>query len=195
MIVQTVSDFDSFCAGLIVLEALFDSKVHMTLPAFKDTRKPNNHLWNTAEDTLLKSFIDRYPHNWQLITEMFNSYNPHMSGDRRSVRECVERWREKWAPPDRPKFASDASVNGAEETPPPTSSQPPATPSQITTRGVKRLASVSVSSPTSNNATAMGSEPKKRRRHLLIQDSIRRVAKRKAEAVQKQNGVLLFQYV
>ena len=50
----------------------------------------------------------------------------------------------------------------------------------MTTRGVKRLASASISSP-----VAHSSESKKRRRHILLQESMRRAAKKRAEAAQK----------
>jgi hypothetical protein len=50
----------------------------------------------------------------------------------------------------------------------------------MTTRGVKRLASASISSEVVHN-----SESKKRRRHILLQESMRRAAKKRAEAAQK----------
>jgi hypothetical protein len=56
---------------------------------------------------------------------------------------------------------------------------------QMTTRGVKRLASVSVGGHASPGGS--GSEPKKRRRHNLMFDAIRKAAK-KREQNQKANG-------
>ena len=54
----------------------------------------------------------------------------------------------------------------------------------MTTRGVKRLASASISSPI-NQGVVHSSESKKRRRHILLQESMRRAAKKRAEAAQK----------
>ena len=50
----------------------------------------------------------------------------------------------------------------------------------MTTRGVKRLASASISSEVVHSG-----ELKKRRRHVLLQESMRRAAKKRAEAAQK----------
>lgn len=162
---------------------LFDSKNHIPQPSFKDARKPpSTHLWNTVEDSLLKSFADRFNGNWSLIAEMFNGQNQSISNDKRSVRECYERWKELDA-----KAKGIDLTNATEGTPPPATSAPPATPNQITTRGVKRLASVSVSSPTAGSTTPSSTEAKKRRRHVVIQDSIRRAAKKRVELQQKQN--------
>ena len=55
---------------------------------------------------------------------------------------------------------------------------------QMTTRGVKRLASASISSP-ANQGVIHSSESKKRRRHILLQESMRRATKKRAEANQK----------
>lgn len=61
----------------------------------------------------------------------------------------------------------------------------PAARDQMTTRGVKRLASVSVGGIASPGGSAH--EPKKRRRHNLMFDAIRKAAK-KREQNQKATG-------
>ena len=144
----------------------------------KDARKRGaDHLWSPSDDGLLKSFIDKYPNNWTLISECFNSFRPTISIDRRTPRDCLERWKEKWGseirqrPSDSPMVTEDAM---------------PAS-SQMTTRGVKRLASGSISSP-SITGMVPGSEPRKRRRHMLVQESIRKAAKKRAESAQKAIG-------
>jgi len=54
----------------------------------------------------------------------------------------------------------------------------------MTTRGVKRLASASVSSP----STAFTSDARKRLRHGSLSDAVRRTAKKRADAAQKAQG-------
>lgn len=141
----------------------------------KDPRKRGaDHLWSASDDTLLKSCIDRYPHNWALISECFNALRLTISVDRRTPRDCLERWKEKWGPDirQRPTESSAGTEEGV------------SSGSQMVTRGVKRFASASVSTPNPANI-AFGSEPRKRRRHLLVQESIRKTMKRRAEIAQK----------
>jgi chromatin modification-related protein VID21 len=149
----------------------------------KDPRKRGaDHLWSPNDDALLKSFIDKYPNNWSLISECFNASRHTISIDRRTPRDCLERWKEKWGPEIRQRPTDSSMV--AEATPGPTSSQ-------MTTRGVKRLASASVSTP-STMCVVPGSEPRKRRRHMLVHESIRKAAKKRAESAQKAIGNGMF---
>lgn len=146
----------------------------------KDPRKRGaDHLWSSNDDALLKSFIDKYPNNWALISECFNASRLTISTDKRTPRDCLERWKDKWGIDSRQR-PSEASAM-VEDTPPPT-------PSQMTTRGVKRLASASVSGPNSV-AGAAGSEPRKRRRHALVIETIRKAAKKRADLAQKALGM------
>ena len=138
-------------------------------------RKPSDHMWSPNDDALLKSFIDKYPYNWYLIAECFNASRVTTSMDKRSPRDCLERWREKWG--------SELRLRQTEAGGAPTEITSPST-SQMTTRGVKRQA---VASPT-NGIAAPGTEPRKRRRHLLMQDTIRKYAKKRIETLQKANG-------
>ncbi|KAG6845239.1 hypothetical protein H0H87_012231 [Tephrocybe sp. NHM501043] len=138
----------------------------------KDIRKRSEHLWTDVDDGLLKSLCERYPNNWALISECFNASRLTISTDKRTPRDCLDRWREKWGPETR-RLPDSSSV--IEATPPPT---------QMTTRGVKRLASVSVSGASPGGMLA-GSEPRKKRRHALVMDTIRKANKKRAEALQK----------
>ncbi|KAG6917780.1 hypothetical protein DXG01_001052 [Tephrocybe rancida] len=140
----------------------------------KDIRKRTDHLWSSADDVLLKSLCDRYPNNWALISECFNASRLTISTDKRTPRDCLDRWREKWGPETR---RLPDNLLATEATPPPTSTQ-------MTTRGVKRLASASVSSTTPGGLPA-GSEPRKKRRHALVLDTIRKAGKKRAETLQK----------
>lgn len=144
----------------------------------KDPRKRGaDHLWSASDDALLKSSIDKYPNNWALISECFNACRLTISIDRRTPRDCLERWKEKWGPEIRQRPGDSPMV---------TEDSTPAS-SQMTTRGVKRLASVSISTP-STVGVIPGSEPRKRRRHQLVQESIRKASKKRAELMQKALG-------
>lgn len=134
---------------------------------------------------LLKSLTERYPGNWQLICDSFNSSRLAMSADKRSPWDCLERWRLKWG----------TSSHQAQGTPSELTPQAPSpeTPSQMTTRGVRRLASANVNAAnravSSGPANVSNSDTKKRRRHNLMYDTIRKAGK-KREATQKANGML-----
>jgi len=125
--------------------------------------------------------VERYSTNWPLIAECYNSSRLTTPTERRTFVDCAERWKERWGSERKLQIAdiSTAPSNEDLSTPGNISSSP------MTTRGVKRLASVSVSSA---QGVPMGSEPKKRRRHALLQDSIKRAAKKRQEAMQKMLG-------
>ncbi|KAH7908579.1 hypothetical protein BJ138DRAFT_1157329 [Hygrophoropsis aurantiaca] len=152
----------------------------------KDTKKRVEHVWSPNEDTLLKTLVERYPNNWSLIADSFNSSRVTISVDKRTPWECLERWNSRWGSGNRagpssglPDISSPATKD---ETPPPAT---PSSQAQMTTRGVKRLASISVAqSQASGAGTGQTSDAKKRRRHALMYDTIRKTAK-KRETAQK----------
>ncbi|KAK1231486.1 chromatin modification- protein VID21 [Marasmius sp. AFHP31] len=140
-------------------------------------RRSLDHLWSANDDTLLRSLIDKYPNSWDLIAECFNATRKAVATDVRTSRDCQERWRELWEQEQiRQRQEAGSAIDA---TPPPASSS-----TGMATRGVKRLASASVSSTIGPVA---GSETKRRRRHILIQDTVRKAVKKRAEAVQKAN--------
>lgn len=143
-------------------------------------RKSSDYMWSPNDDALLKSCIDKYPYNWYLIAECFNASRVTISTDKRSPRDCLERWREKWGSEHRLRQA-EANATPMEGNASPSTSQ-----NQMTTRGIKRQAGASVASP--NGIAAPGAEPRKRRRHLLVQDTIRKYTKKRIETLQKANG-------
>lgn len=143
-------------------------------------RRGIDHVWSASDDALLKSFIDRYSNNWALISECFNASRLTISTDKRTPRDCLERWKEKWGPETRQRPA-DITPATAEDAP------ALHTSNQMTTRGVKRMANTGPTSIATANLVS-GAEPKKRRRHMLIQDSIRKAAKKRAELAQKMIG-------
>ena len=141
------------------------------------------HLWTSADDTLLKTIADRHPDNWKLIAESFNSSRFTIGTDKRTDADCYERWKEVFAQPMLKGMAD------APENPTPPSTPAPMTSPTMTTRGIKRSHQASISISTGPLATA--SEPKKRRRHQLIHDSMRKTAKKKADAIQKAGTSIL----
>ncbi|KAA1471081.1 hypothetical protein DENSPDRAFT_929284 [Dentipellis sp. KUC8613] len=131
--------------------------------------------WPPEDDLLIKRLAEKYPRNWGLIADVFNSTRGAISTEKRRDWECRERYRLKWLVNER----GDRDANSAQSS----STSAPARPQpQMTTR--KRLASVSVSAAPNNGASAPPVESKKRRRHVLMHDTIRKGMK-KREASQK----------
>ncbi|KAH7927096.1 hypothetical protein BV22DRAFT_1118490 [Leucogyrophana mollusca] len=152
----------------------------------KDAKKRAEHIWSPNEDTLLKTMVERYPNNWTLVADSFNSSRVTISIDKRTPWECFERWNSRWGGINRagpssipPDISSPATYDG---TPPPTA---PSSQAQMTTRGVKRLASISVAQGQgTGGGSGQSSDTKKRRRHALMFETIKKVAK-KRDATQK----------
>ncbi|KAI0748317.1 hypothetical protein C8Q80DRAFT_731689 [Daedaleopsis nitida] len=149
----------------------------------RDVRKRNaeHHndavVWTPVEDALLKQAVERYPYNWSLIAEAFNSSRVTISTDRRTGWECLERWREK--------FSAQARVDASEDNSPAAASTS-ASASHMTTRGLKRSANQALSA-SSGSSNANSNEPRKRRRHTAMYEQLRKAAK-KREAVQRNAG-------
>lgn len=145
----------------------------------KDGKKRSEHLWSSDEDTLLKILVERYPNNWLLVADSFNSSRVTISTDKRTPWECFERWSSRFGNGHRLHPDVNSPVN-TERTPPPASTS---AQGQMTTRGVKRLASMSVTQNQSPGA-GLTSDTKKRRRHTFMYETMRKAAK-KREAAQK----------
>lgn len=156
----------------------------------KDAKRRAEHAWAVEEDALLRRLVDKYPSNWSLVADAFNSSRVTASIDKRTSWECFERWSVRHAAnrlgPSHSDVNSPANLDG---TPPPT---PSASPVQMTTRGIKRLANMSI---VQNQSTSLGanisSDMLKRRRHTVMYETIRKVAK-KREAAQKASSSLSF---
>lgn len=133
--------------------------------------RSGDFTWTSQDDALLKQMVEKYANNWFLISDAFNSLKGTISTDRRSPADCFERYRGRNPTED-------------DHRPPP---QTPTT--QMTTRGTKR--SMSLVSTSAVAISALGGlhsgEPKRRRRHNLMYDSIRKATK-KREAAQKQSS-------
>ncbi|TFK55158.1 hypothetical protein OE88DRAFT_1005609 [Heliocybe sulcata] len=156
---------------------------YMAPPAPKDAKKRvTEYPWTANEDSLLKSLADKFPNNWQLVAECFNSSWIVHSPDKRMPWDCYERWCTKWGSGSTLRELSETSHR---DMPPP----PP--PGQMTTRGIKRSASA-MQSPTSPNPNiaalsgplVLNTDNRKRRRHQLMSETMKKAAKRR-EAAQK----------
>ncbi|KAI0065418.1 hypothetical protein BV25DRAFT_1821819 [Artomyces pyxidatus] len=133
-------------------------------------------FWTNQDDLLLKRLVEKYPKNWGLISDTFNSTRGAISTERRTDWECKERFKARWIGKDR------ADKDFGQEAVTPTSARPV---SQMTTR--KRMASISTAAPSGTPAPTISSESRKRRRHALLFDTIRKVVK-KREATAKANA-------
>jgi chromatin modification-related protein VID21 len=144
-------------------------------PTLTARGKTSDLIWTPQDDATLKQLAEKYPNNWILVAEAFNTLRVSASIDKRSPLDCYERWRTRFG----------GATAEDEHRPPP---QTPTT--QMTTRGTKRSMSTNVAAAASAG-TPGGSqaEPKKRRRHNLMFDTIRKAAK-KREAAQKANGMV-----
>lgn len=143
-------------------------------------------LWTQNDDNLLKQLVDRYSANWPLVAECYNSSRLTTTTERRTSVECMERWKERWSNEKRMQ-AAETSIPMPSSDDAGSSMLSSSSQSQVTTRGVKKLTSSSV---TSIQGVQVGGE-KKRRRHYLLQDSIKRAAKKRTDAVQKMLGISL----
>ena len=148
----------------------------------RDVRKRNaDHqndavAWTPAEDALLKQAVEKYPYNWHLIADFFNSMRVTISTDKRTAWECLERWREKFSAQARADAADDNAAASASTS---------AAASHMTTRGHKRSATQAVTA--SGGSSGSSNEPRKRRRHAAMHDALRKSA-RKREVQQKNSG-------
>jgi chromatin modification-related protein VID21 len=144
----------------------------------RDSAKRGDTLWSLQDDLLLRNLAEKYPKNWGLVADLFNSFRGAIALEKRADWECKERYRLRWLGKERNEreFMQDGSSSS-------TSIRPPQ--SQITTR--KRMASVSSSVMSVGPVQSATFEPRKRRRHTLMFETLRKVVK-KRDAAQKAAG-------
>lgn len=161
---------DSTLTGLFdgARPQLEDDSVLSTAPRDPGRRQIDGN-WTPAEDELLRSLEEKYPRNWALIADAFNTARAAIAAERRADWECKERFKLK--------FRNRPEESAAEEPPTPVSatSRP-----QVTTR--KRLAS-----QTARDAPAApgAAESHKRKRHSYVSDAIRKATKRRESALKQ----------
>ena len=142
-------------------------------------KKVADLYWSTQDDLLLKRLVEKYPRNWGLIADSFNSSRAAISTEKRLDWECKERYYVRWLGGDRVDAGSAVPEGSPMVTP--VRPQP-----QMTTR--KRLASVTTAATSAASVPAPSNEAKKRRRHALMYDTIRKAIKKKESNIQKNNG-------
>ena len=125
-------------------------------------------VWTVQDDAILRSLIEKYSPNWVLIADAFNSCRVTVSTEKRLPLDCFLRWN-RWR---------DAS---AQEEPPAT---PQAPTTQMTTRGIKRSFSTAMSASVNLTPTTPQVTDPKKRRHSVMQEALRKAA-RKRDAAQK----------
>lgn len=160
----------------------------------KDNKKRLDHAWNVQEDAILKSFVEKYPSNWILVADSFNSARVTTSIDKRTPWECFERWNLKFGmkPNNVPGHADVTSPLGADGTPPPATPSGSMQQAQMTTRGVKRLANVNVAHGQAGVGVTISSDTIKRRRHSLMYETIRKTAKKREATLKAASSTFLF---
>jgi chromatin modification-related protein VID21 len=144
-------------------------------------KRSADHLWNTGEDMLLRALCERYPGNWRLVCDSFNSSWTPAPLDKRSPWDCYERWRIRWGPSKEQAQGTPSEVGV------PQSPALEGGASHMTTRGVKRLASVTAPRATTVMPVTTGDSSKKRRRHMAVFDTVRKAVK-KRDATARSNG-------
>ena len=153
----------------------FALQLHASTLKDKDARRRgNDHLWTANDDAVLKQLVDRYSTNWALIAECYNSSRLTTPTERRTPNDCAERWKERWNVERKLQMSEPTPSAGEDGNVAGTSAQ-----NQVTTRAVKRLASASVSVAQGVNVAG----ERKRRRHYLLQESIKRAVKKRADAI------------
>ena len=176
--------FDGGKPSLLILD---DDVILPGTPRDPARRATTDALWTYQDDLLLKQLVEKYPKNWGLVADLFNSSRGAISLEQRADWECKERYRSRWLGKDRGETDFTPVAPSAQDGPSSsTSTRPPQ--SQITTR--KRMASVSSSTVNTTPISATNFEPRKRRRHVLIFETMRKCA-RKREAAQKASCTYL----
>ena len=146
-------------------------------------KRPREIPWSIAEDNSLKNLVEKYPHNWMRIAETLNGTHVRTRADRRGPFECYERFRTKYGA--RVATPAPTGEEASTSAKPPEPAQSPVTPtapvSQVMmTRGIKRAAGTmaQAQNPLTVNTTPTV-ESRKRRRHYLVFETMRKVAKKR----------------
>lgn len=158
----------------------------------------------------MKMLTDRYPSNWRLVADALNSSRIRTSIDLRTPQECFEKWRSKYGLPTRsmlpPGVHPATPFIGYEEnstsnhigadTPPPQTPSMPATTPQMTTRGVKRLATSAAQNALNLTVnTGMGTvEARKRKRHFIIYDAVRKTMTKRQKLRKQDEGMSILKH-
>lgn len=134
-------------------------------------RRLPDHTWTPQDDTVLKQLVERYPNNWVLIAEAFNTARVTIPTEKRTWMECRDRYVARFMTP-----------GGGGEDPHAAVQSPTVT---MATRGTKRASSAATPAPGPNPTDY------KRRRHNLMHETIRKAVKKREQAQKAQGTVVI----
>ncbi|KAK5461027.1 RNA polymerase II transcription elongation factor SpEAF [Exophiala xenobiotica] len=151
----------------------------MPTQAFFETRSSSQ--WTHAEDDELRKLVKDYSYNWSLISSCLTPRSSYTSGaDRRTPWECFERWIGlEGLPADMSKTAYFKTYSGRIE------AAGRHVAAQI--EEAQRRAGANVQIPARKRTTQpVRVERKRTQRHLAMLDAMRKLAKKRETALQKQ---------
>lgn len=150
--------------------------------------------WSPDEDQLLKQIVERYPGNWTLIADVFNSSRVTISTDKRTAWDCLARWDAKWnegrilAPgnvPTTPGISAEGSLDL-------TSFPGPIPPTPVSSQTMWMMTRKRSAGQLNLSLNDQQVESRKRRRHNHMHDAMRKSAKKRES--NKQNGRLFSEF-
>lgn len=160
------------------------SEYQMPLQTFFENRHPSQWTW--AEDDELKQLVREYQYNWSLIASMLSSKSLYSSAaERRTPWECFERWIHlEGLPADMQKTHYFRAYNNRLEAAQRSllaqvqqqAAQPPPAPGSTATP-VRQLR---------RSTTSVRVERRRNQKHLTLVDAMRKLAKKRETALQKQ---------
>jgi chromatin modification-related protein VID21 len=145
--------------------------------------------WSDSEDRILKRIVERYPNNWALIADVFNSSRVTISTDKRTSWDCLARWDARWNDGKALAANTESGAPGASgdvemlETASLTGSAPP-TP--------VRGASMANGQRLQLHILEQGAESRKRRRHIHMYDAMRKSAKMREDSMKAIGKYTIF---
>lgn len=151
----------------------------MPLQSFFENRQSSQ--WTLQEDDDLRRYVRDYSYNWSLIANMLQSKSMFSSGaERRTPWECFERWVSlEGLPGDMQKThyfrAYTSRLEAANRVVTTMAAQPP-----------QPNASGQIQPPRRRTTSSVRVERRRSQKHLTLVDAMRKLAKKRENAVQKQ---------
>jgi chromatin modification-related protein VID21 len=157
----------------------------MPLQNFYETRSPSQWTW--AEDDELRTHVREYSYNWSLISTMLTTKSMFASGaERRTPWECFERWINlEGLPTDMQKTQYFKAYNNRIEAAQRVISQQ----NQLAQQAQQQAAGSSgpvTPLPRRRPSTPLRVERRRNQKHLTLIDAMRKLAKKRETAIQKQ---------
>jgi chromatin modification-related protein VID21 len=136
-------------------------------PPDKRIQEPRiaDQLWTPNDDFILNTMVELYHSNWLLVADALNMARRSVSTDRRTAWDCYHRW---------------TLLTAKSDLDPPTSSV-----TNPSSRPKRHAATNGTESAAANSNSNF--EARKRRRHLVMQEAMRKVVK-KREIIAKAAG-------